>query len=348
MVVVMKPNATEVQIEAATHKLKAFGFQVHRVTGVTRTILGAIGEPEGGDARELEVLDGVHEVLEITEPYKLASRGFKPEGTVIELDGVRIGGDEVVMMAGPCTIESEEQIQAIARIVAAAGAKVLRGGAFKPRTSPYSFQGLGAAGLRMMREAADAHGLLIVTEVRAVDQVALVAEYADILQIGTRNMQNYDLLKAVGNVDRPVLLKRGMAATIKELLMAAEYIMAEGNEQVTLCERGIRSFGDHHRFLLDVSAIPAIKERSHLPIIVDPSHAAGIRKPVMALARAGVAAGADGLLVEIHHDPGNALCDGAQALLPEDFIRLMDELGRIAEVIGRRITRRQVEEATVS
>ena len=336
MIVVMKPRATREQIEEVSKKLLELGFEVHFSQGVNYTILGAIGEKRGVDPRELEVInDGVQEVIEVGVPYKLASRAFHPLDTVVEVGGVQIGGEELVVMAGPCAVEGEEQIHTIAALVAREGAKVLRGGAFKPRTSPYSFQGLGEEGLRYMREAADEHGLLVVTEVMNTSQVELVARYADILQIGARNMQNFDLLKAVGQAAKPVLLKRGFSATLKEFLMAAEYIMAGGNHRVILCERGIRTFADHTRFTLDLSAVPALKEESHLPVIVDPSHAMGIRTKVIPMARAGIAAGADGLLVEVHHQPEEALSDGPQALLPEQFAQLTDELEAISRAIGR-------------
>lgn len=339
MVIVMQPHAAEEQIQQASTKLESLGFRVHRVDGVNQTILGAIGDKRGIDPRELAILPGVREVVEITKPYKLASREFKSEDSVIRLDGVAIGGEELVLMAGPCSVENPEQIHHIAKLVAEQGAKVLRGGAFKPRTSPYSFQGLGERGLELLREAADNHGLLTVTEVMDAAQVELVAQYADILQIGARNMQNYTLLKAVGQAEKPVLLKRGLAATLEEFLMAAEYIMSEGNHRVVLCERGIRTFADHMRFTLDVGVIPVVKEVSHLPIVVDPSHAAGIRHRVIPLALAGIAAGADGLIVEVHHQPDKALSDGTQALTPEQFAQMAREMGVIAQAVGRTFSR---------
>jgi len=339
MVVVMKADAMEEQIQAVSEKLKALGFQVHRSTGVKYTILGAIGDKSGIDPRELEVLGGVRQVVEITKPYKLVSREFNPEGTVIELNGVQIGGRGIVLMAGPCSVESEVQIHKIAKLVAKQGAKVLRGGAFKPRSSPYSFQGLGEVGLKLLREAADENHLLTVTEVMDPRQVELVAKYADILQIGARNMQNFSLLKEVGAMRKPVLLKRGMAATLEELLMAAEYILAEGNRRVILCERGIRTFESHTRFTLDVAAVPAVKELSHLPMIIDPSHAAGLRSKVIPLALAGIAAGADGLLVEVHPEPERALSDGPQSLLPAQFAQLTEELALICKAVGRRFSK---------
>lgn len=340
MVVVMKPEATEEQIEEVNDKLIELGFEVHFSKGVNYTILGAIGDKRGVDPRELQVLnDGIKEVIEVSEPYKLASRTFHPEDTQIRFEnGVVIGDKEIVLMAGPCAIETEEQVHAIASLVAKSGATILRGGAFKPRTSPYSFQGLGQEGLKYMREAADGNGLLMVTEVMDRIQVELVSKYTDILQIGARNMQNFNLLKEVGDQDKPVLLKRGLSATVKELLMAAEYVMSEGNRAVILCERGIRTFADHARFTLDLSSIPFIKDLSHLPIIVDPSHGMGIQDKVIPMARAGIAAGADGLIIEVHHQPHKALCDGPQALTPEQFGKFTQELTMICEAIGKKFS----------
>jgi 3-deoxy-7-phosphoheptulonate synthase len=333
----MNENATEDQIQAVIAKLVDMKFDVHRSTGVNQTVLGAIGDKRGIDTRNFELMDGVHEVLRITTPYKLASRTFHPQDTVVKIREVEIGGEAVVVMAGPCSVETPEQIEIIAAAVKKAGAKILRGGAFKPRTSPYSFQGLGESGLRMMRHAAEKEGLLVVSEVMEVAQVPLVAEYVDILQVGARNMQNFNLLRELGKIRKPVLLKRGMAATIEELLMAAEYLMAGGNYQVILCERGIRTFENATRNTLDISAIPVVKKLSHLPIIADPSHGTGRRDKVAPMARAAVAAGADGLIIEVHHDPDNALSDGAQSLLPAQFAILMEELRMIAKVIGRRL-----------
>jgi len=337
MVVVMNENATEEQIQAVISKLVDMKFDVHRSTGVNQTVLGAIGDKRGVDTRNFELMEGVHEVLRITTPYKLVSRTFHPEDTVVKIRDVAIGGETVFVMAGPCSVETSEQIEIIAANVKRAGAKILRGGAFKPRTSPYSFQGLGEAGLQMLRRAADKEGLLAVSEVMEVAQVPLVVEYVDILQVGARNMQNFNLLRELGKIRKPVLLKRGMAATIEELLMAAEYVMAGGNYQVILCERGIRTFENATRNTLDISAIPVVKKLSHLPIIADPSHGTGLRDKVAPMARAAVAAGADGLIIEVHHDPDNALSDGAQSLLPAQFTTLMEELRMIAKVIGRRL-----------
>lgn len=337
MVVVMNENATEEQIQTVISKLVDLKFDVHRSTGVNQTVLGALGDKRGVDTRNFELMAGVHEVLRITTPYKLASRTFHPEDTIVKIREVAIGGDTVVVMAGPCSVETPEQIEIIAAKVRSAGAQILRGGAFKPRTSPYSFQGLGEAGLQMLRRAADKEGLLAVSEVMEVAQVPLLAEYVDILQVGARNMQNFNLLRELGKIRKPILLKRGMAATIEELLMAAEYLMAGGNYQVILCERGIRTFESITRNTFDISAIPVVKKLSHLPIVADPSHGTGLRDKVIPMSRAAVAAGADGLLIEVHHDPDNALSDGAQSLFPESFARLMEELAMIANVIGRKL-----------
>jgi 3-deoxy-7-phosphoheptulonate synthase len=291
------------------------------------------------DARDIELLEGVREVVRITQPYNLASRAFRPEGTVVKLrNGVSIGGQEVVVAAGPCAVETAEQIEAIAARVAQQGAKLLRGGAFKPRSSPYTFQGLGEKGLELLRRAADRNGLLVVSEVMDPSQIALMTPYVDILQVGARNMQNYHLLRALGGAKKPVLLKRGMAATIEELLLSAEYIMSGGNYEVILCERGIRTFETYTRNTLDIAAIPVIQKLSHLPIFADPSHGTGRRDKVAPMARAAVAAGADGLLIEVHNDPEHALSDGAQSLYFDQFAQLMTELQMIAPVVGRRLS----------
>ncbi|MBS3766275.1 3-deoxy-7-phosphoheptulonate synthase [Candidatus Bipolaricaulota bacterium] len=337
MIVVMKPEATEEQINEVEERLIDLGFSVHFSQGVDYTTLGAIGDKSGVDPRELEIInEGVAKVTEISEPYKLAGRDFHPKDSVIDVDGVKVGGDEPTIMAGPCAIESEEQVEIIAEHVANHGASILRGGAFKPRTSPYSFQGLGEEGLKYMRQAADKHGLKMVTEVMGKSQVGLVSSYSDILQIGSRNMQNYNLLREVGKTNRPVLLKRGFSSTAKEFLMAAEYIMSEGNEDVILCERGIRTFSDETRFTLDLSIVPVIKDKSHLPIIIDPSHSTGVRDKVLPMARAGIAAGADGMIVEVHHEPENAKSDGPQSLRPGQFAELMDQVNRIQETVNRK------------
>ena len=337
MVIVMEENASEEDIQAVIGKLVDRNFDVHRSTGVRHTVLGAIGDKRGLDLRLFELLSGVHEVIRITEPYKLASRTFRAEDTVVKVKGVEFGGNRVVVIAGPCSIESPEQMDEIARRVKQVGATVLRGGAFKPRTSPYSFQGLGEEGLRLLREAGDRYGLAVVSEVMERSQIPVVADYADLLQVGARNMQNFPLLRALGKVRKPVLLKRGMAATIEELLMAAEYIMAGGNYDIVLCERGIRTFENYTRNTLDISAVPVVKKLSHLPIIADPSHGTGRRDKVAPMARAAVAAGADGLMIEVHHDPDNALSDGAQSIFPAQFESLMGELRIIAQAIGKTI-----------
>jgi 3-deoxy-7-phosphoheptulonate synthase len=338
MVVVMQEGATEDQVQRVINKLMEMGFDIHRSTGARHTVLGAVGAKIDFDTRDIELLDGVAEVLRISAPYKLASRHFRPEGSVIPLGkGVTVGGREVAVMAGPCSIESGEQIETIAARVASLGAKVLRGGAFKPRTSPYSFQGLGQKGLELMRRAADRHGLLVVSEIMDQTQIPMLLELVDMLQVGARNMQNYNLLKELGKISKPVLLKRGIAATIEELLLSAEYIMTGGNYNVVLCERGIRTFESYTRNTLDVSAIPVVHKLSHLPIVVDPSHGTGRRDKVPPMARAALAAGADGLLIEVHHDPEHAVSDGAQSLFPDQFEQLMKELRMIAPAVGRTI-----------
>lgn len=335
MVVVMSESATEENIQKVISKLTEMNFDVHRSTGVNQTVLGAVGDKRGLDPRMLEVLSDVYKVIQITEPYKLASRTFHPEDTVVQVKDVRVGGDQLVMMAGPCSVEGRDEIKETARIVRQAGAKVLRGGAFKPRTSPYSFQGMGEEGLKYLNEAAAENDMVSVSEVMESSQIPLMIEYVDILQVGARNMQNFSLLRDLGKIRKPVLLKRGMSATIEELLMAAEYIMAGGNFDVILCERGIRTFENYTRNTLDISAIPVVKKLSHLPIIADPSHATGKRDKVAPMARASIAAGADGLLVEVHKNPEQALSDGAQSLYPEQFEKLMQELEIIARAVGR-------------
>ena len=336
MVIVMEEIATEEQISGVIDKLVKLGFDIHRSTGVRHTVLGAVGD-RTIDWRDIELLDGVKEVLRITSPYKLASKSFKAEPTQIKIRDVTIGGKEVVMMAGPCTVESRDQVMSIAEIVARNGAKVLRGGAFKPRTSPYSFQGLGEEGLKFLRQAADRYDLLVVSEVMEPSQIPLFIRYVDILQIGARNMQNFNLLREVGRINKPVLLKRGPAATIEETLLAAEYIMSGGNHEVIICERGIRTFEPYLRNTFDISAIPVFKKLSHLPVAADPSHATGRRDKVPPVAQAAVAAGADALLIEVHNDPENALCDGAQSLLPDQFEELTRRLRLIALAVDREV-----------
>jgi 3-deoxy-7-phosphoheptulonate synthase len=336
MIVVMQEGATEEQIQAVIRNLMEQGFDVHRSTGAVQTVLGGVGAKTEFDTRVVELMEGVQEVHPVVAPYKLASRHFRPEGTVVDLGrGVKVGGKQVVVMAGPCSVEGLEQMEAIAGLVSKLGVRVMRGGAFKPRTSPYSFQGLGPKGLEIFRQVADRYKMVVVSEIMDQTQIPLMLEYVDVLQVGARNMQNYNLLKELGKVAKPILLKRGIAATIEELLLSAEYIMSGGNYNVILCERGIRTFESYTRNTLDVSAIPVIQKLSHLPIIADPSHATGRRDKVLPMARAAVAAGADGILVEVHNDPDRALSDGPQALFPEQFERLMKQLRVIAEAVER-------------
>ena len=336
MVIVMSEHASEDQIEKVIAALTQKGYDAHRSTGATRTVIGVVGASKTHlDPREFEILPGVHEVVKITEPYKLAGRVFKPEDTVIRMGDVVIGGRDIVMMAGPCAVESEKQLDIIAASVSRYGARILRGGAFKPRTSPYAFQGLGEEGLGHLRKVADRYGLLVITEVMDTSQVDLVAQYTDILQVGARNMQNFTLLKELGKQRKAVMLKRGLSATIQEWLLSAEYIMAGGNRSVIFCERGIRTFENYTRNTMDISAIPIIKKLSHLPIVADPSHGTGLRDKVIPMARAAVAAGADGVMVEVHHEPEAALSDGPQSIYPEQFAELMAQLKIIALAIGR-------------
>ncbi|MBN2289809.1 MAG: 3-deoxy-7-phosphoheptulonate synthase [Candidatus Glassbacteria bacterium] len=337
MVISMRGDATEDQIQGVIKRLSELKLDAHRSTGLNRTIIGAIGDVSAVDTRDFELLEGVDEVIRISAPYKLASRQFKPDNTEIVVKNVVIGSREVVIAAGPCSVESREQIEKIAATVAASGAKILRGGAFKPRTSPYSFQGLEEEGLKLMRQAADKHGLAVVSEVMDASQIDAMLDYVDIMQVGARNMQNFTLLKRLSKVDRPVLIKRGLSATIEELLMSAEYVISGGNRKVILCERGIRTFETYTRNTMDICAIPIVHKLSHLPIWADPSHGTGIRDKVLPMGRAAIAAGADGLIVEVHHDPAHALSDGAQSLYPEQFDELMRELNIIARAIGRSI-----------
>jgi len=336
MIVAMQDGAKDEQIQHVVEHLVKMGFAVHRTTGVRQTILAAVGERHDFDMRDLEVLPGVQEVYRVSAPYKLAGRSFRPEGTIVDLPyGVKIGGKEVVVMAGPCSVEGREQFLKVAEIVKNAGAKGVRGGAFKPRSSPYSFQGMGEEGLKIMREAGDKLGLLVISEVMEISQIPLMMTYVDVLQVGARNMQNFNLLRELGKIRKPILLKRGIAATLEELLLSAEYIMAGGNYDVILCERGIRTFETYTRNTMDISAIPVIKKLSHLPMTGDPSHGTGRRDKVPPMARAAVAAGADALLIEVHQDPEHALSDGAQSLFPQQFEDLMKELKAIAPVVGR-------------
>ena len=335
MIIVMKPDATKENIQKVEERLQQVGLKAHLSTGEDCTIIGVIGDRKKIANLEVSMLEGVEKTVRITEKYKLVSRHFHPEDTIIDVDGVKIGGKEVVVMAGPCSVESIEQLREAAKAVKAGGAKFLRGGAFKPRTSPYDFQGLAEEGLKMLREVADEEGLKVVTEIVDKDDIELVGKYADIYQVGARNMQNFQLLKALGKAKKPVMLKRGLAATISEWLNAAEYIMAGGNEQVIFCERGNRTYETFTRNTLDLSAVAAIKELSHLPIIVDPSHGTGRWEMVRPMARAAVAAGCDGLIIEVHPHPEVALSDGDQSLTPKNFNALMGELGKICDVMGR-------------
>ena len=335
MVIILEKNASQEQVDNIIQHLESYGFQIHQSTGVERTIIGAIGVKPDFDTRKVRILEGVAEVYRITTPYKLANRSFHAENTIIKIKDVEIGGNKIAMIAGPCSVENEDQIFRLAKSVAKSGARILRGGAFKPRTSPYSFQGLGEEGLKLLRSAADENKLLVITEVMQIDHIDLIDKYTDIFQLGARNMQNFSLLKELGKVDKPVMIKRGQAATIEEWLMSAEYVLSGGNKNVFLCERGIRTFENYTRNTFDLSAIPVVHKKSHLPIIADPSHATGLRDQVPPMARAAVAAGADGLMIEIHDDPENALSDGPQALLPDSFQKLTEELRLIAKAIGR-------------
>ena len=337
MIIVMRAHASPMEIEHVTTRIDELGFQVHLSQGAERTIIGVIGDERPLDRAMFEVMEGVERTISILPPYKLASREWRPEGSVIPVGSAPVGGQRLALIAGPCSVESRGQLLEIAHAVKEAGATMLRGGAFKPRSSPYTFQGLGVEGLELLAEAREATGLPSVTEVMAPDKVDLVAEFADVLQIGARNMQNYPLLQAVGKTRTPVLLKRGLMSTIEELLMSAEYILANGNYQVMLCERGIRTFETYTRNTTDINAIPAIKQLSHLPVIGDPSHSTGKWPLVIPVARAMIAAGADGLIVEVHHDPEHALSDGAQSLKPERFAALVQEARRIAEAVGRTV-----------
>jgi len=336
MIIVLRPDATKQQIDHLVSKIKKLGLKPWVSKGVERTIIGVIGEEDVIRFQPLEAFPGVERVLEILKPYKLASRDFKKEQSVIDIGrGVKVGGKKLVVMAGPCSVENEKLLISIARSVKQAGATILRGGAFKPRTSPYSFQGLGLKGLKYLAEARSQTGLDIVTELMDIRDLGAVMKYADIIQIGARNMQNFNLLREVGKAKKPVLLKRGMSNTVKELLMSAEYILSEGNFNVILCERGIRTFEDATRFTLDIAAVPLIKNLSHLPVIVDPSHATGKWGLVEPCAMAGVAAGADGLIVEVHPNPEAAFSDGEQSLIPANFAKMMDRVRRVAEAVGR-------------
>jgi 3-deoxy-7-phosphoheptulonate synthase len=338
MIVAMQESSSEDQIQHVIDQLVRMGFEVHRSTGARQTVLGGVGAPHDFDIREVEMMAGVQEAHRISSPYKLAGRNFRPEGTVVKFaNGVEIGGKKIVVMAGPCSVESREQIFAVSEQIAKSGAKALRGGAFKPRSSPYSFQGMGLEGLKLLREAGDHFNLLVVSEVMEISQIPIMSPYVDIFQVGARNMQNFNLLRELGKVRKPVLLKRGIAATLEELLLSAEYLLAGGNYEIILCERGIRTFETYTRNTMDISAIPIIHKLSHLPMTADPSHGTGRRDKVAPMASASVAAGADALLIEVHHQPEKALSDGAQPLYPEQFAKLMDQLRMIAPAVGREI-----------
>lgn len=335
MIIVMSQNATRQEIDNVEHKLSDLGFKTHPIFGEIKTVIGAIGDKRLLNTHAISSMPGVESLVPIMKPFKLAGKELKQVPTIVDVGGVKIGGDEIIVMAGPCAIESEDAYIETAQKVKEAGAKILRGGAFKPRSSPYSFQGLEEDGLKIMAKAREKTGLPIVTEVVDTRDVALVASYADMIQIGARNMQNFRLLQEVGMTSKPILLKRGLAATIEEWLMAAEYIMAAGNNDIILCERGIRTYETSTRNTVDMSAIPVVKELSHLPIIVDPSHAAGTWKYVGALSKGAIATGADGLIVEVHLDPPNALSDGPQSLRPAKFAQLMKEFEPVARAVGR-------------
>jgi 3-deoxy-7-phosphoheptulonate synthase len=338
MIVAMQETATEEDIQGVIERLVQVGFNVHRTTGAIQTVLAGVGTPSHFDHNDFKLLAGVADVVRISSPYKLAGRGFRPEGTIVRFpNGVEVGGDEVVVMAGPCSVESREQIFTVAEQVKSAGASFLRGGAFKPRSSPYSFQGMGLEGLKLLKEVGDRTGLLIVSEVMEIAQIDLMLPYVDVFQVGARNMQNFNLLRELGLVRKPVLLKRGIAATIEELLLSAEYILSGGNYDVMLCERGIRTFETYTRNTMDISAIPVVKKLSHLPMLADPSHGTGLRDKVPPMALASVAAGCDGLLMEVHPNPDKAFSDGAQSLFPDQFEKLMDKLRLIAPVVGRSV-----------
>jgi len=339
MIVVMKPDTTEEDIAEISERLEKQGYSIHRSTGENRTILGVLGQPREGIAEHLEAIPGVEKVIPISKPFKLACRDFHPRDSIVPLgdSGLTIGGEEIVIMAGPCAVEGRDNLLEIARIVGKEGAQVLRGGAFKPRTSPYTFQGMQKEGLKILNEVREATGLLIITEVVDPFNVGVLEENVDILQVGTRNMQNFYLLQELGKINKPVLLKRGMSATIEEWLMAAEYIMSNGNKNVILCERGIRTFETYTRNTLDLSAVPVLKELSHLPVVVDPSHGTGRRQTVPAMSKAAIAAGADGLLVEVHQRPEEAFSDGHQSLAPDNFSGMMKELKEVAACVGRKL-----------
>lgn len=336
MLIVMKPKAGQDEIRKIVKFIEDKGFKAHISEGEIQTIIGAIGEKPINPG-ELELFDGVQKIMKITANYKLASRELQAEDTIIDIRGIKIGGDNFAVIAGPCSVESFDQMDEVAKSIKATGVNILRGGAFKPRTSPYSFQGMGEEGLKILREVADKYDMLVASEIMEISQISVITKYVDLLQVGARNMQNFNLLRELGYVNKPIILKRGLSATIEEWLMSAEYIMAGGNKEVILCERGIRTFEKATRNTLDISAIPVIKKISHLPIIADPSHATGLRDKVLPLSRAILAAGADGLMVEVHNNPEKALCDGAQSLYPNQFESLMGELKQIASIVNKKI-----------
>lgn len=336
MLIVMTPGASHEQIDKVRLFVEKKGFDAHVIYGEIQTVIGAVGG-KVIDPREIELLDGVKEVIKITSNYKLASRVFQPEDTVIEVNGVKFGGNHLGLIAGPCTVESYEQMDKTASALRKSGVRILRGGAFKPRTSPYAFQGLGEEGLEIIRSVADKHKMAVTSEIMEISQIPLFEKYVDIFQVGARNMQNFNLLKELGLIRKPVMIKRGLAATFEELLMSAEYVLSGGNRQVMLCERGIRTFERITRNTLDLSAIPVIKKASHLPILIDPSHGTGLRDKVAPMSRASVAAGCDGLIIEVHEDPDNALCDGAQSLYPQQYDKLYHDIKKIAPIVDKRV-----------
>ena len=337
MIIVLEKAVTDVQVEEIIKQVEDYGLSIHRSTGEEQVVLGAIGIQPNFDLRKIKILEGVSAVYRVTEPFKMASRGYKKENTIIKIGEVILGSNEIVTIAGPCAVESEKQVMTIAKVVKDAGAKILRGGAFKPRSSPYSFQGMGEEGLKLLRKAGDEFGLAVITEVMDPTRIELIYKYTDIFQLGSRNMQNFPLLRELGKVDKPVMIKRGMSATIDEWLMAAEYILASGNERVMVCERGIRTFETSTRNTFDLSAIPVVHKRSHLPIIADPSHATGMADQVPPMAKAAVASGADGLMIEIHDDPDHAKSDGPKALLHDTYLQLINVLKVIAKAVDREI-----------
>ncbi|MFA5842471.1 MAG: 3-deoxy-7-phosphoheptulonate synthase [Candidatus Gracilibacteria bacterium] len=337
MIIIMKRNAPETEVQRIIDEMRAAKLQPMPLIGTERVVIAVIGDERGLDVSHIKSLPGVSDVMPVLQPYKLAARDTKHENTIIDINGVKIGGKQIVVMAGPCSVESEEQINESAKAAKKAGATILRGGAFKPRTTPYAFQGMGEAGLKIMRSAADSNGLLVVTELMDTRDVNLVSKYSDIVQIGTRNMQNFNLLKEIGKTQKPVLLKRGLSSTIKEWLLAAEYIMSEGNHKVMLCERGIRTFEPETRNTFDINAIPLVKELSHLPVIADPSHGTGKRILVAPVARAAIAAGADGLIIEMHPHPDQAMTDGDQSVTPEMLVDMMKDFKKIAKAVGREL-----------